>query len=144
MTVRWAVLDDMPQIIPMAIKFNDEYFGIPLHMRRTIEVICYIIEEGVAFITDGGFIGGLVTDDLLRDWTVLQEVAWYSTDRTGLLLLDSFIREGEELGVNEVRVCTLNTSSPVVGKLLQRRGFAPLETSYRLQIGAGACPQSPA
>ena len=138
-----ATIDDMQTILPLAIEFNERYFGIPLNLVKTCEVICYIIEEETAFISPGGFIGGIVTEDLLRDWTVLQEVAWYSTDRTGIQLLDRFIKKGRAMEVDEVRVCHLETSSPVVGKLLQRRGFAPLETSYRLEIGAGLCPQSP-
>ena len=140
--IRRATIDDIGVVLPMAIKFNDEYFGIPLNLVKTAEVICYIIEEEIAYVSPGGFIGGIVTEDLMRDWTVLQEVAWYSTDRSGLQLLDAFVLAGRELDVDEVRVCHLETSSPIVGKLLQRRGFALLETSYRLKLGAGLCPQS--
>lgn len=140
--IRRATLDDISVVLPMAIKFNDEYFGIPLNLVKTAEVICYIIEEETAYVSPGGFIGGIVTEDLMRDWTVLQEVAWYSTDRSGLKLLDAFVLAGQWLDVDEVRVCHLETSSPIVGKLLQRRGFALLETSYRLELGAGLCPHS--
>jgi len=143
MTVRRASYLDMGQIIPMAIKFNEDYFDIPLNLEKAVNIITMIIEDGEAFISDGGFIGALYVDDLVRDWTVLQEVAWYSTDKSGLKLLDALIKRGIEYGVDEVRVCHLATSSPIVGKLLQRRGFAPLETSYRLITGAGQCPQSP-
>jgi len=141
--IRRATLDDMSTILPLAIEFNDKYFGIPLNLEKTINVITWVIEEGEAFISDGGFIGALYVDDLMRDWSVLQEVAWYSTDKTGMLLLDELIRQGKIAGVDEVRVCHLATSSPIVGKLLHRKGFAPLETSYRLITGAKQCPQSP-
>jgi len=134
--IRRATLDDMSAILPLAIEFNDQYFGIPLDMEKAITVICMIIEEGEAWISDGGFIGALYVEDLMRDWTVLQEVAWYSTDKTGMLLLDELIRQGEIAGVDEVRVSTLATSSKILGKLLQRKGFAPFEQSYRL-TGAG-------
>lgn len=141
--IREATLDDMGAIIPMAIKFNDDYFGIPLNLKKAVNIIVMIIEEGEAFISDGGFIGALYVDDLMRDWTVLQEVAWYATDKSGLKLLDALIQEGYNADVDEVRVCHLSTSSPIVGKLLQKKGFAPLETSYRLITGAKQCPQSP-
>ncbi len=140
--IRRATLDDMSIILPLAIEFNDKYFGIPLDMEKAITVITMIIEEGEAWISDGGFIGALYVEDLMRDWTVLQEVAWYSTDRTGMLLLDELIRQGAIAEVDEVRVSTLATSSPILGKLLQKKGFAPLETSYRL-TGAGEWLQSP-
>ncbi len=137
--IRRATLEDMGRILPMAIEFNDEYYGIPLNMVKTIEVITRIIEEGEAFISDGGFIGALYTEDLIRDWTVLQEVAWYATDHSGMQLLDHLIWAGD--AVDEVRLSTLSTSSPILGKLLKRKGFAPFETSYRY-IGASQWPQS--
>jgi hypothetical protein len=140
--IREASLDDMAVILPMAIKFNDDYFGIPLNLLKTVRLITMVIEEGEAFISDGGFIGALYVEDLVRDWTVLQEVAWYSTNHTGLKLLDRLIEAGRWSDVHDVRVCHLATSSPIVGKLLQRKGFAPLETSYRLITGANTCPQS--
>jgi len=141
--IRRASYMDLGQIIPMAIKFNDEYVGIPLNLEKSVGVMLACIEDGEAFISDGGFIGGLYVEDLMRDWTILQEVAWYSTDKSGLKLLDALIDRGIEYGVDDIRVCHLATSSPFVGKLLQRRGFAPVETSYRLETGAKKCPPSP-
>ena len=134
--IRRATLDDMSTILPLAIEFNDKYFGIPLNMEKAILVICMIIEEGEAWISNGGFIGALYVEDLMRDWTILQEVAWYSTDKTGMLLLDKLIRQWKISGVDELRISTLATSSKILGKLLQRKGFAPFEQSYRL-TGAG-------
>jgi len=139
--IRKATIDDMHQIIPLAVKFNDTYYKTPLDMVKAIMVMTYCIEEGVAFISGTGFIGGCIVDDLLRDRTILQEVAWYSEGRDGVALLDAFIKEGHELGVDETRASTLATSSPIVGRILQRRGFVPLETSYRLEMSAW--PQSP-
>jgi len=139
--IRRATLDDMSTILPLAIEFNDKYFGIPLNMEKAILVICMIIEEGEAWISNGGFIGALYVEDLMRDWTILQEVAWYSTDKTGMLLLDKLIRQWKISGVDELRISTLATSSKILGKLLQRKGFAPFEQSYRL-IGAGEWLQS--
>lgn len=134
--VRAARLEDMPAIIKLIVEFNDDYHDVPINLSKAISVSTWIIEEGVGFISESGFIGGVVVDDLLRDWTVLQEIGWFSKDRAGMKLLDAFIAASRDLGVDEVRVCTLETSSPIVGRLLQRKGFAPLERSYRLTIGA--------
>lgn len=142
MNIRDAELSDMDNILALINKFNDEYYGIPVNSVKTMDMVAWIIEDGVGFISDKGFIGGVIVDDLIRDWTILQELGWYSEDRSGMKLLDAFIEAGKDLGVDEVRVCTLETSSPIAGRILQRKGFAPLEQSYRLITGAGKCPSS--
>jgi hypothetical protein len=133
--IREATLDDMGTILPMAIQFNDEYFPVPLNIEKSVRMITLLIEEHEAFISDGGFIGGAYVEDPMRDCSILQEVAWYATDNSGMRLLDRLIDQAVKFGV-ELRVSTLASSSPIVGKLLQRMGFAPLETSYRLETGA--------
>ncbi len=140
--IRPALMSDMSHIMELVHEFNDTYFGIPLNDEKAREMVHWIIADGVGFISERGFIGGVVVDDLIRDWIVLQELGWYSEDKSGIKLLNAFIDAGKELGVDEVRVCTLQTSSPIAGRVLQRKGFAPLETSYRLITGAKACPQS--
>lgn len=140
--IRRAELADIPDIMQLVHTFNDKYFGIPLNYQKTLDMVLWIIEEGVCFISERGFIGGVVVNDLIRDWTILEELGWYSEDKSGIELLNAFIDAGKELVVDEVRVCTLETSSPIAGRILQRKGFAPLETSYRLITGAKKCPQS--
>ena len=140
--IRSATHDDLPDIMDLIYKFNDEYFGIPVNRLKTMEMVTWIIEDGVGLISERGFIGGVFVNDLIRDWTILQELGWYSEDKSGIKLLDAFIEAGRDRGVDEVRVCTLETSSPIAGRILQRKGFAPLEMSYRLITGAKQCPQS--
>ena len=142
MTIRIAELSDMTDIMKMIVKFNDKYFGIPVNPVKTMNMVAWIIEDGVGFLSERGFIGGVIVDDFIRNWTILQELGWYSEDRSGIKLLEAFIAAGKCLGVDEVRVCTLETSSVMAGRILQRKGFAPLETSYRLITGANKCPQS--
>jgi N-acetylglutamate synthase-like GNAT family acetyltransferase len=142
MTIRKAELSDMTNILRLIERFNDEYFGIPINTYKTIEMVSWIIEDGVGLLSERGFIGGVFVNDLIRDWTILQELGWYSEDKSGIKLLDAFIAAGKEAHVNEVRVCTLETSSPIAGRILQRKGFAPLETSYRLITGARECQLS--
>lgn len=142
MTIRKAELSDMTHIMSLIRTFNDKYFGIPVNTYKTIEMATWIIEDGVGLISERGFIGGVFVNDLIRDWTILQELGWYSEDKSGIKLLDAFITAGKDAHVDEVRVCTLETSSPIAGRILQRKGFAPLEMSYRLITGAKQCPQS--
>lgn len=142
MAVRKAELEDVTSILALIERFNTKYFGIPMNLQKTINMVAWIIEDGVGFVSDGGFIGGIVLNDLIRDWTLLQEFGWYAEDKSGIALLQAFIDAGRDLQVDEVRVCTLSTSSAIAGRILQRKGFAPLETSYRLITGAKQCPQS--
>ncbi len=134
--IRHAELSDMKNIMKLIHEFNDKYFGIPVNDEKTREMVEWIIYDGVGFISERGFIGGVFVNDLIRDWTILQELGWYSEDKSGIKLLDAFIAAGRDAQVDEVRVCTLHTSSPIAGRILQRKGFAPLETSYRLKTGA--------
>lgn len=134
--IRRAIQEDIVHIYEMAEVFNKKYFGIPLYPERALTTIAYIIEEGVCFVSDTGFIGGMVADDLFRDWKILHEAGWYSEDKSGIKLLDAFIQEGRDLGVDEIKVGTLSTSPAMAGRILQRKGFAPLEQSYRLLTGA--------
>ena len=134
--IRVAELSDIPNIMRLINIFNDEYFGFPLNYQKTLDMVLWIIEEGVGLVSECGFIGGVVVTDLIRDWIILQEMGWFSRDKSGIKLLDEFIRAGKVLKVDEIRVCILETSSPIAGRILQRKGFAPLETSYRLITGA--------
>ncbi len=136
MIVRPATPADIDRVIGMVYDFNAAYYDVPLCPTRTQHMVELVVGEGVIFISDTGFIAGMVTDDLFREWTILQEFGWYATDRSGIALLDAFILAGRDLTVNEVRLSTLSTSPAGVGKLLLSRGFAPLDQSYRLMIGA--------
>ena len=130
--IRRAVYSDVPEILSMAFQFNEEYYDTPLNPEKTEAAITNFVESHVAFVSPKGFIGGMVIDAPMRDWSVLVEFAWYANDRHGIKLLDAFIAEGTSLEVDEIRMCTLDTSPPSALKLLSRKGFNPIETSHRL------------
>ncbi len=135
MSVRPAIPADIGRIVYMVERFNAIYFDVPVSPVKTRNMVEWVIDEGVIFVSDSGFIAGMVTEDLFRDWTILQEFGWFAEDRSGIALLDAFIHAGHSLEVDEVRISTLSTSSPLAGRILQRKGFAPLEHSYRLKLG---------
>jgi hypothetical protein len=64
--------------------------------------------------------------------SVLVELAWWSRDTSGIKLLNTFIQAGKDLGMHEIRMSTMGTSSATVDKIIQRRGFAVAETQYSL------------
>lgn len=131
--IRPATLADVLPILEQAQRFNDRYYTVPLDIKKALNWITYVIEDGVALVSDkGGFIGGIKVTDPARNWDVLVEVCWYSEDRTGAYLLKAFNAAGIELGVDEVRMTTLTASPPIAEHMLNRLGYKPMEVSYSL------------
>lgn len=131
MAVRKCNFCDLEFLVRGAAMFNDEFFRIPLSLTKTRVAIAGMIQNGVVLRTDNGFIGGVVYEDPMRDWTILAEAAWFSTQPgEGKELLKAFEEEGKRLGVDEVRMSTLETYKPAEA-MLMRLGYSPIEHSYR-------------
>lgn len=128
-----CTLDDMEFLIEKAQHFNDRYYGIPLNLDKLTQYLTGLIvaDQGVVLRTDTGAITGVHISDPCRDWEVLVETAWYSEGRDGLRLLAAFEERGMNLGVDEVRMTTLEVNAGVE-KVLTRRGYTRMETSHRL------------
>ena len=132
--VRRAVTADVDRIVDMAHVFNDAHVDMPLASDKTWEQVFVLVESHSVFVSDGGFILGAVSPAMFHDWTYLAELGWYATDNSGSRLLQAFMDEAVDLGVDELRMCTMSTSSPIADKLLAKKGFVPIETSHRLLI----------
>ncbi|WFG40930.1 hypothetical protein ParaMal1_00046 [Paracoccus phage ParMal1] len=128
-----CTLDDMEFLIEKAQHFNDRYYGIPLNLDKLTQYLTGLIaaDQGVVLRTETGAITGVHISDPCRDWEVLVETAWYSEGRDGLRLLAAFEDRGMNLGVDEVRMTTLEVNAGVE-KVLTRRGYTRMETSHRL------------
>jgi hypothetical protein len=132
MKVRRAVPADLMHCLGLMHRFNDKYYHVPLNLAKATHIAETIINDHVGFVSDGGFIGGFITPDLMRCQTALVELGWYAEDNSGMALLDAFLDYGRaDPGIDETRICTMNTSAPSVGRALQRRGGELAETSYR-------------
>ncbi len=129
------VEDDIEWLLGLTQEFNDKWYGVPINPDKARRALRRIItgSDGIGFRTDHGAIVGTVEDDPFRDYVVLQERGWYSTDRSGIALLNEFIGHGVAIGVHEIRVCHLH-SNPGVSQLLERKGFTPKETSHGLGV----------
>ena len=133
MKVRECKLQDLEWLKNKAVAFNDTHFDIPLCSNKLHAYLTALIVNpmGVALRTDTGAIVGVLTEDPLRTWEVLVETAWYSEGKDGIRLLKAFETVGLEAGVDEIRMTTLQKND-IVGQLLKKRGYAPIETSHRL------------
>lgn len=134
MTIRRAVLSDLDHIIGLTERFNAKYYDVELDPDKTEDAIVQLILHGIVFVSDNGFIGGVIAPDIFRDWTYLQELGWFSTDSSGYRLLNAFIKDARDRGIDEIRMCTLETSDPIAEKILLKKGFSPIERSFRLQL----------
>lgn len=134
--IREATPEDIERIIDMAYRFNDKYMDIPLSPWKLEDTVihCCFNEAAVMLVSDTGFIAGLVSEDLVRDWTYLIEIAWYAEDRSGIALLNEFERRAKQFAVDEIRMSVLNTSDPSVTKLLQRKGYTKSEIGHSKRL----------
>ena len=123
---------DIPDLRVMANSFHYSYCEGTLDTHRAHELICKILNEGISFRSDNGFIGGIVMPHPFTGHSVLVELAWWSRDKSGIKLLDTFIQAGKDEDVHEIRMSTMGTSSATADKIIQRKGFAVAETQYSL------------
>tara|TARA_R110002073_G_scaffold103484_2_gene234177 strand:- start:2554 stop:2949 length:396 start_codon:yes stop_codon:yes gene_type:complete len=130
--IRKATKSDLWHIYDLSEEFNDMYYHKPLDEVKATHMLEHMIEHGVFFVSDNGFIGGLIIPDPFRDANALVEMGWFATDSSGIKLLDAFIAEGRRLDVDEIRMCTMSTSPAVAEKIILRKGFSLAETQYRL------------
>lgn len=130
--IRQATQQDLWHILDLTEEFNTMYYHKPLDEVKTVGMIELIIEDGVCFVSDKGYIGGVVMPDSFRDANALVEIGWFAKDNSGIKLLDAFIAEGRRLDVDEIRMCTMSTSPVVAEKIILRKGFTLAETQYRL------------
>jgi len=130
--IRQATQQDLWHILDLTEEFNTMYYHKPLDEVKTVGMIELIIEDGVCYVSDKGYIGGLIIPDPFRDANALVEMGWFSKDNSGIKLLDAFIAEGHRLAVDEIRMCTMSTSPTVADKIILRKGFSLAETQYRL------------
>jgi len=130
--IRQATQQDLWHILDLTEEFNTMYYHKPLDEVKTVGMIELIIEDGVCFVSDKGYIGGVVMPDSFRDANALVELGWFAKDNSGIKLLDAFIAEGHRLNVDEIRMCTMSTSPDIADKIILRKGFTLAETQYRL------------
>lgn len=131
--IRHCTKWDLGWLHRLTEKFNAELYDRPLNHDKTKSVLKQVITDGIALRTDQSAIIGVYMDDPFRDDKFLVEIGWYAQDGWGIPLLEEFEKCGHEAGVNEVRMTTLEANARA-GVLLKRRGYKPLEHSWRLQL----------
>ena len=140
MAIRKAIDDDLPDIFELALDFSLKYSMFPIKEDVVVGMIDNCIRNGVALVVEtsgvitGGIIG-VVTEHPWLHCTVLQELGWYATGRSGGRLLPAFIKEGKRLGVNLITASTLNASPSQAAALMQACGMEPQEHVWTMKLG---------
>lgn len=87
---------------------------------------------GLVYVCEDGVTGGLChAHPFNHDIIVGQELFWWSEGRNGGALMDALENGAAELGCQFWTMIALEHVSPrAIGRLYERRGYAPLEHSY--------------
>lgn len=134
--IRIITEEDADWLYERTLEFNDKYYSVPLNESKTRSAIDFFINHpaAIGFRSDGGYIAGVIEEDPFRDWVFLCERGWFSKDRSGIKLLDTFIEwASDNPEINEVRMGHL-ASNPGVQRLLSKRGFKVREVSTGMLV----------
>jgi hypothetical protein len=141
MTPQRAVPADIPMLMAMARQEHalSQFANIPFDDARAEQTFRVFIDgmATVVFITEGGFIMGMVQPlAFSRLWNAY-EMAWFSEDGSGLDLLKAFTKWA--VGMRAINVIVHNYAGMVpaekFNKVLHRKGFKTLGASYSKHVG---------
>lgn len=141
MATRRAVITDLPRLVELASAEHgrSRFASIPFEPMRAQQTLERFITgfDTAVFISERGFIMGMVQAlAFSRLWNAY-EVAWYSEDASGMDLLKAFIKWAD--GMKALEVVVHNYAGVVdaerFSKVLGRKGFSPLGSSYIKKLG---------
>lgn len=131
---RKAGVEDLPICIKHLQEFHklSPWFGlIDLDVNTSIRsVINYILDENCLVLVGDEclFIGIVVPSMLDNKVSIAQEVAWYSTDKSGKQLLEEFEKWANERGASFVVVSGLvNEYENTLRRLYKTKGYQTIE-----------------
>lgn len=126
--IREATANDVIRVVEMIEDLRAAVRGpIPVDRAWTARTVAGLIasDDGAVWVTDGGFIAGVIEPTIISPARVAKEMGWYSRDRSGLLLLRAFE------GWARVRGATLiQLSTGAEGLDLSRLGYRIAERAW--------------
>jgi hypothetical protein len=136
MTVRVATLSDVDRLLELArqehaaSRFAHQKFD-PLAARTNLEAAVAGMLTRV-FISEGGFIAGMVQPCLFNRYFTGYELCWFARDGSGLKLLDALRGWCKQMRATDLVVHNYaGIAEPGrFERVMQRAGFAVLGTSF--------------
>ena len=107
--VRLAGAQDVLRVVEMIEDLRAAVQGpIPVDRAWTARTVAGLIasDDGAVWITDGGFIAGVIEPTIISPAPVAKEMGWYSRDRSGLLLLRAFEGWARARGATLIQLST--------------------------------------
>lgn len=141
MTVRRAITEDITRLIELAREEHavSRFARLPFDAQRVEESFLAMVNGmgSAVFMSEGGYIVGVVQSMLFNRFWNAYELAWYSKDGSGMALLDALADWAHAM--RAVDLVVHNYAGVVAPerftKVLARRGFSQLGASYVKQIG---------
>jgi GNAT superfamily N-acetyltransferase len=133
--VRFATPEDFEWVRTLTTEFNEALYDVPVDPEKFRSWYDLHMATGVVILGARSFISALILPDPTRDWLIALETGWYATDRSGARLLLKLIKYAREVGADELRATTLDTSPQEARDVLTRLGFEmDKECSHRLKL----------
>lgn len=127
-SVRLATYPDVLTIVDYVEQLREAVRGpVPVDRSWTASTVARLIAspDAVVFISDGGFLAGLLQPTVINPQPVAMEVGWYASDRSGLALLRAFEGWAAERGAMLVQL-----STGAEGLDLSRLGYRKTEIAW--------------
>jgi len=137
--IREAKLIDLPELFHLGLLFANESMHVHTFKPDDEKVLdflhtCIINPKSVFLVyeTEGvvrGFIIGTVLSPYFSKEEVMQELAFFSTARGGLKLLDAFEDEAKKRGITKI-VAGSKPAFCDLSKIYKRKGYRILEEHF--------------
>ena len=141
MTARRATVDDLRHLLEMAqVEHAGSRFAhIPFDYVHAEKSFRHFIDglSSVVFVSDGGFIGGMVQPMVFSRLWNAYELAWFAQDGSGMELLNAFTKWAHQMRAINVVVHGYSGMVPParMDRVMARRGFENQGSSYSKQLG---------
>ena len=142
MTTRRATVGDLRHLMTMSqIEHEGSRFAhIPFDYVHAENSFRTFINgpASVVFVSDGGFIGGMVQPMVFSRLWNAYELAWFAQDGSGMDLLNAFTEWAHNMRAINVVVHSYSgmVSAARMDRVMGRRGFENQGSSYSKQLGA--------
>lgn len=128
MAIRPATAGDVLRIVDMVEALRLAVGGpIPVDRPHTAQTVAGLLASpyGAVWVSDGGFIAGVLTQTIISPVPICQELGWFATDGTGLRLLRRLETWAQERGAALIQLST-GPSGPDLARL----GYSRAETAW--------------
>lgn len=142
MTVRPAVVSDIPEILRMSELFWAQTdYNVPFDPDSVFRVVNMCMEQGLCMVLDidgvHGFVSGVKFPLMANnDYTIGAELAWwvdpeYRSGRNGMELMQAIEAAAKESGVHFWTMMNLESLNPEIAeKIYTRSGYKKTESTF--------------